>query len=34
MGALKSLEDRIPKAIQNQDVEAMIGRKHRDESTM
>lgn len=34
MAALKSLEDRIPEAIQNQDIEVVTGRKHSDKSTM
>jgi len=34
VGTLKSLEDHIPEAIQNQGVEAMTGRKHSDKSTV
>lgn len=34
MGALKSLEDCIPEAIQNRGVEAMTGRKYSDQSAV
>lgn len=32
MGAQNSLQDHIPKALQNQGVEAMAGRNHSDKS--